>query len=95
MRGLVYAVKDSRDPPNPKQFVAHPLHPSPRPVAVDRTNAIEYITAMLARRIASHSMTSLLPFVALTLSMRVRSVNGDLAPSDDFLLTTVMLDNNA
>jgi len=45
MRGLVYAVKDNRDPPNPKQFVAHPLHPSPRPVAVDRTNAIEYITA--------------------------------------------------
>jgi hypothetical protein len=35
MRGLVYAVKDNRDPPNAKQFVAHPLHPSPRPVAVD------------------------------------------------------------
>ena len=52
MRGLVYAVKDNRDPPNPKQFVAHPLHPSPRPVAIDRTNAIEYITAMLARRIS-------------------------------------------
>jgi len=52
MRGLVYAVKDNRDPPNPKQLVAHPLHPSPRPVAVDRTNAIEYVTAMLAHRIA-------------------------------------------
>ncbi len=36
MRGLVYAVKDNRDPPNPKQLVAHPSHPSPHPVAVDR-----------------------------------------------------------
>lgn len=53
MRGLVYAVKDNRDPPNPKQFVAHPSHPSPRPVAVDRTNAIEYVTAILGRRIAN------------------------------------------
>jgi hypothetical protein len=51
MRGLVYAVKDNRDPPNPKQFVAHPLHPSPRAVAVDRTNAVEYVTAMLGRHI--------------------------------------------
>lgn len=53
MRGLVYAVKDNRDPPNPKQFVAHPSHPSPRPVAVDRTNAIEDVTAILGRRIAN------------------------------------------
>jgi hypothetical protein len=52
MRGLVYAVKDNRDPPNARQLIAHPLHPSPRPVWVDRTNAIEYVTAMLARRIA-------------------------------------------
>jgi hypothetical protein len=53
MHGLVYAVKDNRDPPNPKQLVAHPSHPSPRPVAVDRTNAIEYVTAILGRRIAN------------------------------------------
>lgn len=53
MRGLVYAVKDNREPPNPKQFVAHPSHPSRRPVAVDRTNAIEYITAVLGRRISN------------------------------------------
>jgi hypothetical protein len=52
MRGLVYAVKDNRDPPNAKQSIAHPLHPAGRPVPVDRTNAIEYVTAMLARRIA-------------------------------------------
>lgn len=52
MRGLVYAVKDNRDPPNPKQLVGHPLHPSSRPVAVDRDNAIEYVTAMLARRVS-------------------------------------------
>lgn len=52
MRGLVYAVKDNRDPPNAKQLIAHPLHPSPQPVPVDRTNAIEYVTAMLAHRIA-------------------------------------------
>ena|SRR5215510_6699216 len=52
MRGMVYAVKDNRDPPNPKQLVAHPFHPSPRPVLVDRTNAIEYVTAILGRRIS-------------------------------------------
>lgn len=52
MRGLVYAVKDNRDPPNPRQLVAHPSHPSRRPVAVDRSNAIEYVTAMLGRRIS-------------------------------------------
>ena len=51
MRGLVYAVKDNRDPPNPKQWVQHPLHPAGRAVQVDRTNAIEYVTAMLANRI--------------------------------------------
>jgi hypothetical protein len=55
MRGLVYAVKDNREPPNPQQLVNHPLHPSGRPVPVDRTNAIEYVTAMLARRIAKLS----------------------------------------
>lgn len=55
MRGLVYAVKDNREPPNPKQPVNHPLHPSTRSVLVDRTNAIEYVTAMLARRIAKLS----------------------------------------
>jgi hypothetical protein len=52
MRGLVYAVKDNRDPPNPMQSVQHPLHPADRAVQVDRTNAIEYVTAMLANRIA-------------------------------------------
>lgn len=52
MRGLVYAVKDNRDPPNPKQLIHHPLHPADRAVLVDRTNAIEYVTAMLATRIA-------------------------------------------
>jgi len=51
MRGLVYAVKDNRDPPNPKQWIQHPLHPVKRAVQVDRTNAIEYVTAMLANRI--------------------------------------------
>lgn len=51
MRGLVYAVKDNRDPPNPKQSIQHGLHPNDRPVQVDRTNAIEYVTAMLANRI--------------------------------------------
>lgn len=51
VRGLVYAVKDNRVPPNPKQPVQHPLHPIGRPVQVDRTNAIEYVTAMLANRI--------------------------------------------
>lgn len=51
MRGLVYAVKDNRDPPNARQPVDHPLHPAGRSIAVDRTNAIEYVTAMLANRI--------------------------------------------
>lgn len=51
MRGLVYAVKDNREPPNPKQWIQHPLHPVKRPVQVDRSNAIEYVTAMLANRI--------------------------------------------
>jgi len=51
MRGLVYAVKDNREPPNKSQAIAHPLHPSGHAVMVDRSNAIEYVTAMLARRI--------------------------------------------
>ncbi|HEX8112446.1 MAG TPA: hypothetical protein VF516_32170, partial [Kofleriaceae bacterium] len=51
VRGLVYAVKDNRVPPNPKQPIQHRLHPIGRPVQVDRTNAIEYVTAMLANRI--------------------------------------------
>ena len=51
MRGLVYAVKDNREPPNPKQWINHPLHPAGRPVQVDRTNAIEYVTALLTTRI--------------------------------------------
>ncbi len=50
MRGLVYAVKDNREPPNKPQAIAHPLHPSGHSVMVDRSNAIEYVTAMLARR---------------------------------------------
>jgi hypothetical protein len=52
MRGLVYAVKDNRDPPNAKQPINHPRHPAGRSILVDRTNAIEYVTAMLASRIA-------------------------------------------
>ena len=52
MRGLVYAVKDNRTPPNPKQLIDHPLHPSGRAIQVDRTNAVEYVTAMLTTRIA-------------------------------------------
>jgi hypothetical protein len=52
VRGLVYAVKDNRDPPNAKQPIRHPLHPVDRTIFVDRTNAIEYVTAMLATRIA-------------------------------------------
>ena len=51
MRGLVYAVKDNRGTPNPKQPIVHPLHPLGSPVQVDRSNAIEYVTAMLANRI--------------------------------------------
>jgi hypothetical protein len=51
VRGLVYAVKDNREPPNPKQWIQHPLHPVKRPVQVDRSNAIEYVTAMLSNRI--------------------------------------------
>ena len=43
VRGLVYAVKDNRVPPNPKQPIQHRLHPIGRPVQVDRTNAIEYV----------------------------------------------------
>lgn len=52
MRGLVYAVKDNREPPIPKQLVEHPSHPSRRPVFVDRSNAIEYVTAILGKDIA-------------------------------------------
>ncbi len=43
--------KDNRVPPNPKQPIQHRLHPLGRPVQVDRTNAIEYVTAMVANRI--------------------------------------------
>ena len=53
MRGLVYAIKDNRTPPNPKQWIEHPLHPADRPIAVDRTNAPQYVTAMLSKRIAA------------------------------------------
>jgi hypothetical protein len=51
MRGLVYAVKDNRIPPNRPQPINHPLHPAPGPVWVDHRNALEYVTAMLAQRI--------------------------------------------
>ncbi|MGN6106201.1 MAG: hypothetical protein ACTHU0_13925 [Kofleriaceae bacterium] len=51
MRGLVYAVKDNRDRPNRKQPIQHPLHPQNRPVLVNRDNAIEYVTAILAQRV--------------------------------------------
>lgn len=49
MRGLVYAVKDNRPRPNPPQAINHPRHPQGDPVMVDRSNAIEYVTAILAR----------------------------------------------
>lgn len=49
MRGLVYAVKDNRVPPNQPQPVSHPRHPAPQPVLVDRSNAVEYVTAIVAR----------------------------------------------
>lgn len=55
MRGLVYAVKDNREPPNQKQWVKHPLHPCSHAVQVDRTNAIEYVAAILASRIGKLS----------------------------------------
>jgi predicted amidophosphoribosyltransferase len=48
-------MRTIREPPNSKQLINHPLHPSGRAVPVDRTNAIEYVTAMLARRIAKLS----------------------------------------
>ena len=51
MRGLVCAVKGNREPPNKLQTIAHPLHPSGHAVMVERSNAIEYVTAMLTRRI--------------------------------------------
>jgi hypothetical protein len=53
MRGLVYAVKDNREPPNPKQLVNHPRHPAGRPIAVDHTNAIEYVSAIIAKRLGA------------------------------------------
>ncbi len=49
MRGLLYAVKDNRTPPNARQPIAHPRHPSSAPVRVDRTNAIEYVAAIVTR----------------------------------------------
>lgn len=49
MRGLVYAVKDNRDPPNKPQPITHPRHPARGPVMVDHRNAIEYVTAIVAR----------------------------------------------
>lgn len=49
MRGLVYAVKNNREPPNPPQNVDHPYHPARSPVRVDRNNAIAYVTAIVAQ----------------------------------------------
>lgn len=57
MRGLVYAVKDNREPPNRPQHVAHPFHPAGGAVRVDRHNAIPYVTAVVSRL-----RTSLLSF---------------------------------
>jgi hypothetical protein len=53
MRGLVYAVKDNREPPNPPQPVEHPFHPAPNPVRVDRHNALEYV-ATIADAMRTH-----------------------------------------
>lgn len=49
MRGLIYGVKDNRDPPNRPQLIEHPFHPARRPVSVDRNNAIPYVTAIVSR----------------------------------------------
>jgi hypothetical protein len=49
MRGLVYALKDNSDPPNAKQPIGHPLHPSQRAVMVNRDNAVEYVADMAGR----------------------------------------------
>ena len=49
MRGLLYAVKDNRPKPNPPQSIAHHLHPAAGPVKIDRTNAIEYVAAIVSR----------------------------------------------
>jgi hypothetical protein len=53
MRGLVYAVKDNRQPPNPPQAVEHPFHPAPDAIRIDRHNAIEYV-ATIAGAMRSH-----------------------------------------
>lgn len=45
-------MKDNRDPPNARQRVEHPAHPARHAVEVDRTNAIEYVTAILGKNIA-------------------------------------------
>lgn len=51
MRGLIYAIKDNRDPPNRPQPIAHAKHPAhPRAVMVDRNNAIEYVTAIVGAK---------------------------------------------
>jgi hypothetical protein len=49
MRGLVYAVKNNREPPNPPQLVTHQFHPARDAVRVDRNNAIPYVTAIVGR----------------------------------------------
>jgi hypothetical protein len=49
MRGLVYAVKNNREPPNRPQPIAHPYHPSRDDVRVDRDSAIPYVTAIVCQ----------------------------------------------
>jgi len=50
MRGLLYAVKDNRNPPNPPQLIADPRHPATPPgVPVDRNNAVTYVSQIVVR----------------------------------------------
>jgi hypothetical protein len=57
MRGLLYALKDNRAPPNPPQRICHPRHPSyPAGTLVDRGNAVDFAVTIVDRyrtRIAS------------------------------------------
>ncbi len=52
VRGLTYAVKDNRNPPNPPQLIADPRHPGTPPGAmVDRNNAVTYVAEIVERHL--------------------------------------------
>lgn len=52
MRGLVFAVKNNREPPNALQVIGHARHPATPPgLKVDRSNAIEYVAAIVNRHL--------------------------------------------